>query len=185
MKTARYFAAVLLIAIGLLSVSQASYVQVGKSPPGTVITTASTSCPTYTIPADGSSLLRAGTYAALFAAISTTYGSADGTHFTVPNAKGVFVRGAGSQVITALTYTGTQGTSQNDTTKKNGLTIVDPGHTHLYNGSTAGGVGSTNMAGGAINTNNNTDSATTGVTVGAGDAETRPANISLLYCIYF
>ena len=34
---------------------------------------------------NGASLLRAGTYAALFAVIGTSYGSVDGTHFTVPD----------------------------------------------------------------------------------------------------
>jgi microcystin-dependent protein len=42
---------------------------------------------------NGSSVSRA-TYSALFAAISTSYGSGDGsTTFTLPNAQGVFLRG--------------------------------------------------------------------------------------------
>jgi microcystin-dependent protein len=40
--------------------------------------------------------LRAGTYAALFAVIGTTFGSADGTHFNVPDMRGVYPKGAGT-----------------------------------------------------------------------------------------
>lgn len=39
---------------------------------------------------DGTSYLRAGTMAALFAVIGTRYGAADGTHFNVPNMLGRF-----------------------------------------------------------------------------------------------
>ena len=42
---------------------------------------------------NGASLLRAGTYADLFAVIGVTYGSADGTHFNVPNFASKFPRG--------------------------------------------------------------------------------------------
>ncbi|MFA6093976.1 MAG: tail fiber protein [Elusimicrobiota bacterium] len=45
------------------------------------------------VPANGASLLRAGTYAALFAAIGTTYGAVDGTHFNVPDITGRVVAG--------------------------------------------------------------------------------------------
>jgi microcystin-dependent protein len=37
---------------------------------------------------DGRSLLRAGTYAGLFTVLGTTYGSADGTHFSLPDSRG-------------------------------------------------------------------------------------------------
>ena len=52
--------------------------------------------PTGWLPCDGSSILRAGTYANLFSAIGTTWGSADGTHFNVPDLRGAFLRGTGS-----------------------------------------------------------------------------------------
>jgi len=44
---------------------------------------------------DGASYLRTGTYASLFGAISTTYGSADGTHFNVPDFRGRSPMGVG------------------------------------------------------------------------------------------
>lgn len=48
---------------------------------------AGSSAPTGWLLCDGSSLLRA-SYPALFAAISTAYGSVDGTHFNVPDLRG-------------------------------------------------------------------------------------------------
>ena len=165
----------------------------GKSS-GEVFMTASTSCPTGSITADGSSLLRTGgtscgggSCANLFAAISTTYGSADGTHFTLPNMSGVFARGAGTQG----SYSATQNSSLNtDTTKKNGLALTDPGHVHSMTlwGNGATGNPPTLIAGGTIAANSgsaNTASAATGITLGTGDAETRPANIVLLFCIAY
>jgi microcystin-dependent protein len=66
---------------------------------------------------DGSSLLRT-SYPALFAAIGTTFGSADGTHFNVPDFRGIFPRGAGSNgTLTnanGSAFAGTLGTYQND-----------------------------------------------------------------------
>lgn len=44
---------------------------------------------------DGSSLLRS-SYTALFAAIATIYGAADGTHFTIPELRNHFIAGAHS-----------------------------------------------------------------------------------------
>lgn len=44
---------------------------------------------------DGASVLRS-TYAALFTAIGTLYGSVDGTHFNLPNLVGAFPRGVAS-----------------------------------------------------------------------------------------
>ncbi len=56
---------------------------------------------------DGSSLLRAGTYADLFAIIGTTYGSVDGTHFTLPDLRQKFPIGkAASGTANTLAATG-------------------------------------------------------------------------------
>lgn len=158
--------------------------------PGTVVMMATTSCPASSLQADGSSLLRT-TYAQLFSAIGTTYGAVDGTHFTLPNTKGVFVRGKGSQVIGGNTYAGTQGTSLPDTTKKNGLSLNDPGHHHTYTRVNAtGGAGAgiyADSANGGLTNNFNLymDNAFTGVTINTGDSETSPANITLIYCIWY
>jgi microcystin-dependent protein len=58
------------------------------APVGTLVMYGSTTAPAGWVLCDGTSYLRAGTYADLFAVISTTYGAADGTHFNVPNMRG-------------------------------------------------------------------------------------------------
>lgn len=52
---------------------------------------------------DGRSLLRAGTYAALFAVIGTTFGSADGTHFNIPDCRGRAAYGPNTNVPLGVT----------------------------------------------------------------------------------
>lgn len=56
-------------------------------PAGVVLPYGGSAAPTGYLLADGASYLRTD-YADLFAAIGTTYGAADGTHFNVPNLKG-------------------------------------------------------------------------------------------------
>ena len=58
--------------------------------------------PTGWLYCDGSSILRSGTYANLFSAIGTTWGSADGTHFNVPDLRGAFLRGTGSHATSNM-----------------------------------------------------------------------------------
>lgn len=62
------------------------------NPPGTVIMYAGTGAiPGHWLMCNGQSVLRSA-YPLLFAAIGTTYGSVDGTHFSVPSLNGKFVR---------------------------------------------------------------------------------------------
>lgn len=83
-------------------------------PPATVLPYAAASAPDGWLLCDGSAVSRT-TYAALFAAIGTTYGVGDGsTTFNLPNTQGVFLRGAGSQTISAISYSGTRGTTEAD-----------------------------------------------------------------------
>jgi microcystin-dependent protein len=56
-------------------------------PAGTIVATARATAPTGWLMCDGSSVQRS-TYADLFTAIGTSYGSVDGLHFTLPNLKG-------------------------------------------------------------------------------------------------
>lgn len=154
---------------------------------GDVVATAAPSCPLGTIAADGSSLLRTD-YPALFSAIGTTYGAADGTHFTVPDARGVFMRGAGTQSISGTSYTGTQGTSQQDNFQ---------GHYHdgaVIQNTSAGSFSATGAyvvlsSSGSASSNRPVVITTTGaITDGSNGTprtgtETRPANISVKYCV--
>lgn len=185
-----------LLLIGTLLINQrsdGSYIP--KFPPGFVFMWGGSSCPTQSVALDGTSYLRAGTYAGLFAILSTTYGNADGTHFNVPNAGGAFIRGSGTQTISGLSFLGTRGTSQADQLQ---------GHEHGINGlidNNNGGimtaVGRTvssrpihNYA--ALGTFSTQAEHTLDIIAdGNGNstpragAETRPANIVLLYCIAY
>jgi microcystin-dependent protein len=64
-------------------------------PTGALFPYIGASAPTGYLLCDGASCLRA-SYAALFAIIGTTYGSADGTHFNVPDLRGRIPVGAGT-----------------------------------------------------------------------------------------
>jgi microcystin-dependent protein len=143
--------------------------------------------------ADGSAVSRA-VYSELFKKIGTTFGSGDGsTTFNLPDLRGIFIRGAGSQTFNSQTYNGTFGTKQNDAFKSHSHSINDPGHQHamlMYNapvdfnagGSvyrvpyTTDGLGNVSVSGWSG----------TGITINAtGGSETHPANISLTYFIKY
>lgn len=64
-------------------------------PAGVIMPYAGATIPTGWLECDGSSLLRA-SYANLFTAIGTTWGSADGTHFNAPDFRGRALIGAGT-----------------------------------------------------------------------------------------
>lgn len=67
-------------------------VQASLNPAGTILMTGRATAPTGYLLCDGSSVLRAD-YPALFTAISTAFGAADGTHFNLPDMRGRFPRG--------------------------------------------------------------------------------------------
>jgi microcystin-dependent protein len=142
-------------------------------PAGAVLAFAMNSAPSGWLAADGNAISRS-VYADLFAAIGTTYGAGDGsTTFVLPDLRGVFVRGSGSQLIGTDVYSGAFGQKQNDTLKSHSHTFADAG---VFGTPAATGTPSVVVASQA--TFNKTTSNT-------GDAETRPANIALLYCIKF
>ena len=170
-------------------------VSLGMHQPGEVFMYGGSACPTGAVAMDGSSLLRAGTYASLFAILSTTYGAADGSHFNVPNAQGVFIRGSGSQTISAVSYTGTRGTTQAQQflshnhsasstaagTGTSGGAFVD-----LANpGATGFGGGNNTYSGQQTLTGNGANNLIVTTIGSAGGSETNPANITLLYCIVY
>jgi microcystin-dependent protein len=136
-------------------------------PAGAVMPFAMNSAPTGWLAADGSNVSRT-TYAALFAAISTAYGAGDGsTTFALPDLRGYFVRGSGTN--SDSTAAGTFGAKQADELKS---------HSHTVYGFQGGVFGSTGLfLSGASGTNVTSES--------TGGAETRPKNIAMLYCIKF
>ena len=141
-------------------------------PAGAVMSFAMNSAPAGWLAANGNEYAKTGDYAALFAAISTTYGETNGSggagtsHFRVPDLRGYFVRGSGTNGDG--TAAGTFGVKQADDFKA---------HTHSTGQGIVGVGGSAQFAGGPFGLQ-----VTTGST---GGTETRPANIALLYCIKF
>jgi microcystin-dependent protein len=135
-------------------------------PTGTVIYFASSTAPAGFLKANGALVSRT-TYAALFAAIGTTFGAGDGsTTFALPDLRGEFVRGWDDArgVDSGRTF----GSAQADAFRS---------HTHpaAVGGSAYGGYWQpgSNMY-------------TTGTETGAsGGSETRPRNVALLACIKY
>lgn len=95
-----------------------SAIQAGDLPaiiaPGIISPYGGSSAPSGWLMCSGTAISRS-TYAALFAAIGTTYGIGDGsTTFNLPNFYGVFPRGAGSQTIDGISYAATLGATTGD-----------------------------------------------------------------------
>ncbi len=138
---------------------------------GQIIATGSLTPPTGFLYANGAAVSRS-LYSDLFSAIGTSYGVGDGsTTFNLPDLRGVFASGAGSQTIGPTTYTRTLGTKQND---------AFASHNHQFN--TFGNVPAVtnnpaSSAAGAGGTHTTTSS-------GSG-TETRPANVAVAYHIQF
>jgi microcystin-dependent protein len=156
-------------------------VQQALLPAGAVQAFAMNNAPAGWLAADGTAVSRS-TYAALFAAIGTTYGAGDGsTTFALPDLRGIFVRGSGSQTISGITYNKTFAAKEGDAFQ---------GHQHGK-----GWVNSTASIGASLDVLISPNSATTGTGYGSTSdgtngtprtaSETRPANIALLYCIKF
>lgn len=107
-------------------------------PAGAVMPFAMNLAPSGWLWANGTAVSRT-TYAALFAAIGTTFGTGDGsTTFNLPDLRGYFVRGAGTNADGAVS--GTFGAKQADAylshTHTMGTESAD--HAHYVSGTTAG-----------------------------------------------
>lgn len=155
-------------------------------PVGTVMPFAGSTAPSGYLLADGSAISRT-EYASLFAVIATTYGAGDGsTTFNLPDTRGVFVRGVGTQTIGSVSYSGTLGAKQNDQLQ---------GHRHVMQNNTWNGgsaVGLYAISSGGLQN----DPYPTSIAVGDPKtdgtngtprigSETRPANIALKYIIKY
>jgi microcystin-dependent protein len=170
-------------------------------PTGAVMAFAMNSAPTGWLAADGSQHLKTGTYAALFAAIGVTYGETNGsggagtTHFRVPDLRGRFVRGAGSDGVATAGDFGVKQADSVITHTHSGTTGNDsPDHSHSYSvdnqavqgfggtGNIQDGLTAANTGGASVRHQHAFTSSTMSP---AGATETRPANIAMLWCIKF
>ncbi len=156
----------------------------GATPTGALVAYAGAAAPSGWLLCNGASVLRAD-YADLFAAIGTTYGAADGTHFNVPDLRGRAAIGAGTgdaADATAHTLGAKSGTETHTLTTPqlaaHSHGVTDPGHQHTPNIGdkflTVYGTGTLLKpgAGGTADESNQTANATTGVTAnsaGGGD----------------
>lgn len=138
--------------------------------PGDIKYTARNAAPTGWMKANGAAISRTA-YAALFAAIGTTYGAGDGVNtFNLPDLRGEFIRcwddGRGIDTGRAI------GSAQSDEFKSHTHTTKFRGQTGL-----ASQPGDDLTTGGQIDVNVTSNP--------TGGAETRPRNIALLACIKF
>ena len=181
-------------------------------PTGAIMPFAMNSAPSGWLAANGAAVSRA-TFSTLFAAIGTTYGTGDGsTTFNLPDLRGYFVRGAGTN--TDGTAAGTFGAKQGNTVGPHTHSGSVGNHQHNIIANATG----SNAPYSSINIDNNdylaaraesssttnwsytlrgvSTTATLGLTSSNGaqtittssqspaeTTETRPANIALLYCI--
>jgi len=153
----------------------------GGVPAGSVQFFAMNTAPSGFIKANGAAVSRS-TYAALFSAIGTTFGSGDGsTTFNVPDLRGYFPRGWADN-------------GSIDSGRAFGSTQTDAfqGHKHSSDGSSLYGTpfpsGTLATTGGggafvAVVVGNPTNDGTNGAP--RTSSETRPSNIALLACIKF
>lgn len=105
---------------------------------GSVFYVANSTCPSGSLPADGSAVSRT-TYGPLFNRIGTTHGVGDGsTTFNLPDLRGIFVRGTGSQSISGQSFSGTLAAKQVDgfeshTHTQNSHNHTQDSHNHTQN----------------------------------------------------
>lgn len=147
------------------------------APSGIIVSYAGPNIPAGYLLCNGIAISRT-TYAALFAAIGTTWGSGDGsTTFNIPDLMNLFTRGASSAAPV--------GTYESSMLKTHTHLVNDPGHAHTYqqpiypSGTASGGPSPTVGIASA-----STNLATTGITVeNTGGFETRPENKRVYYMI--
>jgi microcystin-dependent protein len=146
-------------------------------PAGAVQAFAMNSAPAGWLEADGTAVSRTD-YAALFSALGTTYGAGDGsTTFALPDLRGIFVRGSGSQTISGTTYNKTFAAKERDAVGE---------HKHPVRFGTGNTGSTTRLQANSISVGSSTiASQADDPDAGLFATETRPANIALLYCIKF
>ena len=177
--------------------AKSAWVQISPSansgvPVGTLIEYSANSVPTGFLLANGASVSRT-TYAAIFAVIGTTFGAGNGsTTFQVPDARGLFLRGYGTN--SNGWASGSFGTKIGDSFASHTHSVTDPGHTHV----SAAGQGfwywitggtariGTFSGGYPAEAYSNLTTNTTGISIGStGGSETAPKHIAVSICIKY
>lgn len=156
--------------------------------PGVVFAFAGATCPAGSLLADGSSKLRAGIFAKLFTAISTAHGTADGTHFSLPDYRGRFLRMVdGSAGVDPDKASRTTMATGGNTGNNVGSVQVDDYLAHSHHMYPPQNVGGSTYGFG--NSNGLTQAADLGNvsydTQTKGGNETRPKNAYVNYCVVY
>jgi microcystin-dependent protein len=162
------------------------------APAGIIMAFAGATAPTGFLSCNGATVSRT-TYADLFAAIGTTWGAGDGsTTFRIPDLRGTFLRGSGTNATGSSSGAVGQavGTYAADTylNHSHTATSTDAGHTHVNQTTGPNGAGGGSLVGffGASTATTNTGFAsitTTVATSTTGGTETKPKNYGVLYII--
>jgi microcystin-dependent protein len=175
-----------LIDSGALDTQQVTSIAESVFATGSIIAWPTATPATGFLECDGSAVSRT-TYADLFAVISDDYGNGDGsTTFNLPDYRGEFLRGydnsasndpnAGSRTDRGDGTTGDAvGTKQEDATDVNGLSATTTATTNT--------ISPQPNTGGAHDLSRGPASST--VTLSSTDAETRPRNVSVMWCIKY
>lgn len=159
------------------------------TPTGSVFMLATTTVPSGYLECNGAAVSRT-TYADLFAAIGTVWGSGNGsTTFNVPDLRGEFVRGwdNGRGQDSGRSFA----SLQTEMIGPHNHSITDPGHTHTSNqdleNPNSGGItqGPGNRNHGIIGAGSTiVNSRTTGISINNNSGtENRPRNIAMMYVI--
>ncbi|CAM6005211.1 unnamed protein product [Sphagnum balticum] len=162
----------------------------GFNPAGSVIMYAGATAPSGYLICNGSAVSRT-TYAALYSAIGTLYGSGDGsTTFNIPNLQGNVVVGPGGTIGAALGGTGGEASHVLTVAElaAHSHTITDPGHNHALAVDANNNNGAIVAAGNSQARTNFTANAFTGITgtnsAGSGSAHNNvQPYVSMYYII--
>ena len=160
--------------------------------PGQIGQFAMGTCPAGWAAANGAAVSRTVTYGGLYSAIGTTWGTGDGsTTFNVPDLRGTFLRGTGTNGTYGTAVGQAVGTYAADTylNHSHTATSTDSGHTHSYSnfqGPGGNGYGAGTQTSQTIQTGTGTANITTTVaTSTTGSTETKPKNYGVLFCIKY
>lgn len=164
-------------------------VQEALVPPGTIMAYGGTTAPAGWLLCDGASVSRTGTYANLFTAISTRFGTTSSTTFNVPDFRGRFLRGWDSVAArdpdnASRTVMNTGGATGNNIGSIQGDDFKAHVHRKFFTGHTdVNGVGSTAVKTRSMYPTHAADDE--GDTNSTGGTETRPLNAYVNYIIKY
>lgn len=165
--------------------SEVFFAQQNTTPSGVIIQFAGSTAPTGYLACNGAAVART-TYPNLFAAIGTTWGAGNGTTtFNIPDLRGMFVRGTGTNGTYSTSVGPALGAYQADQFASHTHIATDSGHQHVYQSITVGGSGIQSGAG-YVGSFPSTSTGFANITNSStGGTETNPKNFGILYCIKF